>query len=165
MNKLWFFLTLAAAGLPLGGLASASAEELSYRGITHNVAANVQPVGDAEGHVIGVAKFSGLAFVADGRVATTQYVVTFDYVGGNGPWQAYHTLAFDDGSTLWMKVDGTSTTEGNKTALAVVETTVIGGTGAFANASGKGRAGPSGWRIAPMADGGDTYYDVVLDLN
>lgn len=162
-KSVWLAVAVAA-GLA-GGPAAALAEEISYRGVTHNTAVSVQPVPDVEGHVMGVARFSGLAFLDDGRVGTTSYVVTFDYVAGNGPWLSYHTLVLDDGSTLVLRIDGTSRMVGARTELTTQSIAVVGGTGTFAGATGSAVLDEPGWRIAPMAEGGDTYYQVTVSLD
>jgi hypothetical protein len=49
-------------------------ETLRFRMVTHVTSVQSAHVGDVDGHVIGVARFSGLTFFTDGTVGTVRFL-------------------------------------------------------------------------------------------
>src|SRR6185369_2846166 len=90
-------------------------ETLRFRMVTHVTSAQSLDVGDVDGHVASLTRFSGLAFLADGTVATVHFASLADYTNGAGTFTLFPVLAFDDGSALWLKSVGTGTVDGTKT--------------------------------------------------
>jgi hypothetical protein len=152
--------TLAFAGL--GALRPAHADEsLELRAVVHATSVQTQDVGDVDGHVVGVVRFSGIASFQDGSTATATFAGTIDYVKGSGTNATFSNLTFDDGSMLWYKATGTATADGARTILRGT-ITVLGGKGRFAGAKGEG--GFNGARIAPLASGADLFLDQMINV-
>jgi hypothetical protein len=158
MKKL-LLVTAALCSIP----ASAYADEtLKFRTITHAVSVQSQDVGDVDGHVMSVAKFSGLATFPDGTIGTAYFVSATDYIKGSGPASpVYNNLTLDDGSVLWFKTSGDIKVVGNKIDVKGV-ISVIGGTGRFAGAKGEGVV--TGSRPAQLAAGVELYNDITINL-
>jgi hypothetical protein len=136
-------------------------ENLELRAVMHATAVETQEVGDVDGHVVGVARFSGLASFQDGSTATAYLVVTIDYVKGAGTNAGYSNLTFDDGSVLWYKTAGTATVQGTRTIFRGT-IAVLGGKGRFAGAKGDG--GFNGARVVPFAAGADLFLDQMISV-
>jgi hypothetical protein len=69
-------LTLATmALLCLGASSYARADEtLTFRATVHATSVQSQDVGDVDGHLMSIGRFSGLASFPDGAVGTTYFV-------------------------------------------------------------------------------------------
>ena len=59
-------------------------EVLKFREVLHAINVQSQEVGDVEGHLVSVFRFSGIASLADGSVGTASFVGANDYVKGSG---------------------------------------------------------------------------------
>ncbi len=153
-------LCLSLAILLLPSAAAAQEKELKWRAVTHNKEVQVIKVGDVEGHVLGVAKFSGLAFFDDDTVGATGYTVSFDYTKGSGPFTGHATLAFEDGSTIWMSFEGQSVKGDDGVTRFEGGYAQTHGTGTYEGIKGSG--GFKGQRVSLMEGGGETYYDADL---
>src|SRR5258708_39792442 len=141
--------TLAFIGL--GAFRPAHADEmLEMRAVLHATSVQTQDVGDVDGHVVGTARYSGIASFQDGSTATAFFISSLDYVKGSGSNTSYNSLTFDDGSVLWYKRSGMATAEGARTIFRGM-ITVLGGKGRFAGVKGDG--GYNGVRIVPLAAG------------
>jgi len=84
--------------------------------VTHVASAQSLEVGDVDGHIASLARFSGLAFYTDGTVGTVNFASLTDYTDGAGSFTLFPILSFDDGSELctncqW-RVTGSSQTTG-----------------------------------------------------
>ena len=84
----------------LASVTQAGAEDLKWRQAQHITKAESIQVGDVPGHIVGAGEIAGLAFFANGEVATLSAKATFDYTNGSGPHRAYNLYAFEDGSKL-----------------------------------------------------------------
>ena len=152
--------TLAFAGL--GALLPARADKsLELRAVVHATSVQTQDVGDVDGHVVGLVRYSGIASFQDGSTATTTFVGTIDYVKGSGTNSTYNSLTFDDGSVLWYKTAGMATMDGTRTMVRG-SIAVLGGKGRFAGAKGDG--GFTGARIVPLASGADLFVDQMINV-
>ena len=103
---------------------------LKIRMVTHVTSAQSLEVGDVDGHIASLARFSGLAFYTDGTVGTVNFASLTDYTDGAGSFTLFPILSFDDESELWVKSVGTAKVEGNKTRF-VGTLTVVGGQGSL----------------------------------
>jgi hypothetical protein len=150
--------TLGAVSLP------ARAEEtLKFRVVSHSTGGvTIDAADGVDGHIIGAAKFVGIALFDDGRVGSFAYLANYDYTKGNGPYSVYATIKFDDGSVLRMRNTGTASVEGAKTNLSDGKSEILGGEGKYRGASGTGAY--AGKRLNPPADGGDSYFEWTLQL-
>jgi hypothetical protein len=161
MTNRVFLGVVAACVLALGASGAQADETLKYRQFVHVTAAQSQDVGDVDGHALTVFRFSGLAPLPDGTVATTTIVGISDYIKGSGTNRSYFTLMPKDGSVLFFTLTGTGKVDG-ATTLIEGKIDVLGGKGRFEGAKGEGTA--SGVRLAPLAAGADLYLDVAINL-
>jgi hypothetical protein len=142
----------------------AGAETVKFKLSTYLVKLEWSPVGDAEGHVIGFFSRRGLAFIENGEVATYSNRGTFDYTKGEGSYEGYSKLTYEDGSTTVQKFKGTATKiEGTKYKSSKGTGEYIKGTGRFEGI--KGTVSFAGKNIMPYSKEkgtcGDSYYDVT----
>jgi hypothetical protein len=152
----------AAALLCLSALCNARADEvLKFRLVMHATSVQTQEVGDVDGHLLGLARQSGLALFPDGSVGTTYLTSTNDYIKGAGTNLAYYNVTFKDGSVLWYKAIGTAKPDGTTTNFPEGPVSVLGGKGRFEGAKGDGTW--TGTRLTPLATGADVYLDVVIN--
>jgi hypothetical protein len=136
-------------------------ETLRFRMVTHVVSVQSLEVGDVDGHIASLARFSGLAFYTDGTVGAVNFVSLTDYTNGVGSFTLFPILSFDDGSELWVKSDGTAKVDGSKTRF-VGTLTVTGGKGRFAGAKGDGTL--TGTRYTPIAVGADLVSEYTIRI-
>jgi hypothetical protein len=136
-------------------------ETLRFRMVTHVVSVQSLEVGDVDGHIASLARFSGLAFYTDGTVGAVNFVSLTDYTNGVGSFTLFPILSFDDGSELWVKSDGTAKVDGSKTRF-VGALTVTGGKGRFAGAKGDGTL--TGTRYTPIAVGADLVSEYTIRI-
>ena len=154
-----FLAMLTLAGVT--AVRSAQAEDLEFREVMHATSVQTQDIGDVEGHVVGIVRFSGIASFQDGSTALASFVAQTDYVKGAGTNSTYSNLTFDDGSVLWYRANGTAAPDGPRT-LFKGTITVLGGKGRFAGAKGEG--GYTGARIGPLATGADLFLDQMITV-
>lgn len=139
-----------------------AADEVVGRSVYHTEKNEMMEAGDVPGHIVGVARQSGLSFYtkgpASGQIATKIANLYYDVVKWKGTFTAYVVDTFQDGSTLIYKGSGTITPvgEGNR---ATFEGTyeITGGAGRFEGKKGKGSF--KGERIGSPKTGSDSYYD------
>jgi len=136
-------------------------ETLKIRMVTHVTSVQSLDIGDVDGHVASLARFSGLVFFPDGTVGTVSFASVSDYTKGAGTFTLYPVLAFEDGSLLWLKSVGTGTVDGEKTRF-VGSLTVVGGKGRFEGVNGEGTL--TGTRYTPLSVGADLVSDYTLHL-
>jgi hypothetical protein len=152
----------ALALIVLGTATLAQADEtLKYRAVMHGTFVQVQDVGDLDGHIVNLVRFSGITEFPDGTTGTGYFVGVGDYTKGTGPAFTYNNLTLEDGSVLWFKVTQTTKAEGAK-SLFQGTLDVLGGKGRFAGAKGGGTL--TGARTVPLASGADLYFDYVINL-
>jgi hypothetical protein len=60
---------------------------------------------------------SGIASFPDGSTSVDNFTTTVDYTKGSGPTVTYHNITFGDGSTLFLKLVGTTTAEGPRSTF------------------------------------------------
>ena len=133
-------LSLMAVGV-IGFCASSIAradEVVKFQMFVHATSVQSQEVGDVDGHVLGVGHFSGLTLFSDGSVGPGNFTATFDYIKGAGTFSTYFSVTPAEGSSLWIKVDGTAKPEGTTTVFPEAPATVVGGSGRFEGAKGDG---------------------------
>ena len=88
-------LTMMAVGV-IGFCASSIAradEVLKFRMFLHATNVQSQEVGDVDGHVVYVGRYSGLASFSDGSVGPASLTFTGDYVKGAGTFSAYFSVS------------------------------------------------------------------------
>jgi hypothetical protein len=136
-------------------------ETLEFRMVTHVIWVESLEISDVEGHAASLARFSGLAFFADGTVGTASFVSTTDYTNGVGAFTLYPILTLPDGSVLWLKSVGRGTVKGGMTQFTGT-LSVVGGKGRFEGARGDGTL--TGTRYTPLSVGADLVSDYTVHL-
>ena len=134
---------------------------LKFRMVTQVTFVQSLDVGDVDGHVISVARFSGLAFFLDGTVGRACFASASDYTRGAGTFTLYPILTFDDGSVLWLKSIGTGSVDDTTTRF-VGTLTVLGGKGRFNGAKGNGTL--TGTRYTQLSVGADHVSDYTVNF-
>ncbi len=141
----------------LGSATKGKAEALNYKSYSYVVKAEDVPVGDVEGHTVGLSIRKAFYVFENGEVATTNSVATRDLIKGVGQSMQYTTISFSDGSTIIVKSQGRGggTTTAAQTSGALTSE-IIKGTGRFEGIKGtqatklkflpveKGEGGPKG---------------------
>ena len=163
-------LTMMAIGV-IGFCASSIAradEVLKFRMFVHGTSIQTQEVGDVDGHILAVGRFSGQAAFSDGSVGTATLNFTSEYgehVKGVGTFHTYFSVTPSKDSTLWIKVDGTGRPEGTTTVFPEAPATVVGGTGRFEGAKGDGKF-VGGVRLTPIATGAqpELWNEFVINV-
>ncbi len=101
-------------GFCAGSIARAD-EVLKFRLVMQAASLQTQEVGDVDGHVLGLIRYSGLASFPDGSVGTSNLTATIDYIKGAGTYFTYNNLTLKDGSALWFKGTGPAKPDGTTT--------------------------------------------------
>jgi hypothetical protein len=152
------FVISVISACVLGSAMQAGAETMNYKFYTWVIKGEDVPVGDVEGHIVGLSMRGSFYVFENGEVATINTVATRDLIKGSGPFMQYVTINFADGSTIIIKSQGTlgapaagAFTSGGWTSE------IIKGTGRFQGIKGtqaakakylpieKGEAGPRGY--------------------
>lgn len=135
--------SLAVAALLLGVLSvpTEAQDTLSGRVVGHALPDEVMvaEVGDQPGHTVTLVRARGLAFLEGGEVADVLATETIDNVQGNGTYEGYEVLTFEDGSTIVSRFQGVDTLSEDGRYINFEGThEYIGGTGRFAGITGEG---------------------------
>jgi len=155
-------LLAAIALLCLGSFGAVKADEvLKFRGVMHATFAEFQQLDDADGHVFGMNRHSGIASLPDGTVGTCYLLAHTDYINGTGTFESFNGVTLKDGSELWYRASGKTRVEGAN-SLFDGTVTVVGGKGRFEGAKGDGTF--TGMRLSPLAVGADLYVDWVINI-
>ena len=114
--------------------ACAADQVLEFKLVTRNTEVKMHEAKNVEGQNIGVAKAHGVAYFKDGRVASKDFVTSWDYNKGVGPFSGYSTYTFEDGSTITARFTGNARSPGQVRG----DYAVLSGTGSFAGVKGSG---------------------------
>jgi hypothetical protein len=142
-KSMWvLFGILVISAWVLGSAIQVGAETLNYKFYTYVIKQEDVPVGDVEGRNVGIRVRGAFYVFEKGEIATTNSVNTQDLVKGSGPYMGYATINFEDGSTIIMKSQGTTTGRAPGRSYATGEFTseIIKGTGRFEGIKGTERA-------------------------
>jgi hypothetical protein len=130
---------------------------LNYKFYTYTIKGESVPIGDVEGHTLGLMTRGSFYVFESGEVAMVNTVVTGDLMKGSGPFMQYATLNFEDDSTIIIKSQGTVGGAAGAQATGGWKSEIIKGTGRFEGIKGtqtakakylpvgKGEAGPRGY--------------------
>lgn len=115
----------------------AMAETLSYKFLLPVTQRQVVQIGDVPSHGVGFAVREGSVALGTGEMAWVKSVNTWDVIKGGGPFIAYHTLTFQDGSTIITHNKGISK-EHSASGPPEIKITgeIIKGTGRFEGIKG-----------------------------
>ena len=98
----------------------------------------------------------------DGQPVSVDMQASVIYTSGNGPFSGFVTFTFADGSTLGVSMQGITKANANTTDATFSSTLgVIGGTGAYVNATGSGTF--TGSRTAQLGGQVQSTFDLDLD--
>jgi hypothetical protein len=163
MNRRSIFTMTAVGVIGLCADTIARADEvLKFRMFTHATSVQTQEVGDVDGHVLVLGRYSGLALFPDGSVGTANFTFTSDYIKGAGAYSTYFNVTLKDGSTLWIKGAGQAKPDGTMTVFPEAPVSVLRGTGRFEGAKGDGTL--TGARVTPLAAGADLHNEFLINM-
>jgi hypothetical protein len=135
-----------------------AAEEMKWHHSHHISKAETVDVGDVPGHVVGVARATGVGFFDGGEVATLVTSGTFDYRDGAGKTAGYVGYTFEDGSTFYLRYDAVTTPDsGGAGSSFKGEFSFTEGTGRFRRIKGGGSL--SGRRLSLLGGGSEVYFN------
>ncbi len=158
--KLWFVMVAVAILGLFMAVSLAGAETIKGRTVYHFNKVEVVKVGDAPGHIVGVAEGSGLNSLDNGEVAAYSNKITFDYIDGSGTFEGYGLNTYEDGSVTVAKAQGTTKAlPGGKVSLFEGTYFFLKGTGRFEGIKGSGSL--TGKRIVPIGAGAECYMDTT----
>jgi hypothetical protein len=163
MNRRSILILSIATLVGLDAFSNAQADEtVKFRLVMHATSVQTQEVGDVDGHVLGIAHYSGLASLSDGSIGTANFTAAIDYVKGAGTYSTYYNLTLKDGSTLWIKGTGPAKPDGTTTIFPETPVSVLRGTGRFEGAKGDGTS--MGARLTPLSTGAELYNDFIINV-
>ena len=150
---IWIFIgILVIMAWLLGSVTQTLAETKKYRLVAQFSKVEFMPVGDVEGHFLGVLEFRGLVFV-DGEVGVCVGWTQVDLIKGIGPAQGYYKVTYEDGSTTTTKHHFTAkiAPDGKTGLYEDGKGEFMMGTGRFAGI--KGTDSYTGKRFLPISAG------------
>ena len=139
-KSMWvLFGILVISAWVLGFAVQAGAETMKGRTATTVTKNENIPVGDEEGHVVGLQITQGLAFFENGEIAKMRAHSLLDSTTGKGSQMiVYNIFTFEDGSTIVTRNQRLMVADqsGNLSAKTTIE--LIKGTGRFEGIKGTG---------------------------
>lgn len=121
----------------LGSVPQATAETLAYKTFTHVTKSEMIPIGDVEGHFIGVLVREGVAVFGNGEWAWMKGAYIRDLIKGAGTGDSYITYTFLDKSTITVHRKGAmEATPAGDTSGSKWAGDIIHGTGRFQGIKG-----------------------------
>jgi hypothetical protein len=140
-------------------------ETVKWRHVQYAASSQTLQVGDADGHVLALQRFSGMAFFPDGSIGSSSVIGTFDAVLGVGSsGGGYYTVNFPDGSALWLTFTGASKVIAPGKVESKGTAIVIGGKGRYAGAKGDGTYEGQSTQAAVTSDPVIGYIDNVINI-
>jgi hypothetical protein len=141
----------------LGSAIPAGAETMNYKFYTWVIKVENVPIGDVEGHTMGVTVRNAFYVFENGEVATANAVAIGDTIKGAGQFTMYVTIIFADGSTIIRKDQGTVGREAGSWSSEITK-----GTGRFEGIKGthvaKAKYLPvEKWETGPKGIGEGTF--------
>ena len=157
-------LMCAAAGALLISTAKAD-ETVKWRHVQYAASLQTLQVGDADGHILGLQRLSGMAFFTDGSIGTSLVIGTYDGILGVGSsGGGYYTVNFPDGSALWLTYTGATKVLAPGKSESKGTSIVIGGKGRYAGAKGDGTFEGQAVQAAVTGDPPIGYIDNVINI-
>ena len=130
------FGILVISAWVLGSAIQAGAETMKCRTATVATTDERIPVGDAEGHELGLQILRGLAFFENGEIAKLRVHSIFDVGPGGGQSINYMFYTFEDGSTIVVRTPRLMVADKPGTFSAQMPGELIKGTGRFEGIKG-----------------------------
>jgi len=153
----WSVASIIIVASLIGSIVQARAETVKSRTSTYLAHFEALPVGDVGGHIVATFSRKGLSFQENGEVATYANWGTLDFIKGNGSFQGYSLVTFQDGSTYTVRWQGT--VEGSLYRLAGE---FIKGTKRFEGI--KGTFSGTGKALTPYSKEKGTLSDAYFDI-
>ncbi len=141
-KAMWIlFSTLLISAWVLGCVVQAGAETLKGRTATVVTKDENIPVGDQEGHFLGLQTTEGLAFFENGEIAKMRIQLIYDSIRGKGGQAiSYAIYTFEDKSTVVVRTQRLFVRDQSGNLSAKVTSELIKGTGRFEGIKGTGSA-------------------------
>ena len=134
------FGILVISAWVLGSIIQAGAETMKCKSAQINTKIDSIPVGDEQGHNLGLQRMEGLAYCENGEIVKTRTDAIFDFVAGKGTQAIGYTFyTFDDNSTIIFKFQRSVDYTGG-TGSAKASSQIIKGTGRFEGIKGTASA-------------------------
>ncbi len=141
-KSMWvLFGILAISAWILGSAIQAGAETIKFKFFSHVTRSEVFPVGDVEGHNVGINVREGTVIFDSGELAWMKAINSFDGIKGATTADQYYTVTFQDGSkiTAHTKVKSETITPG-VAGRGKWAGEIINGTGRFQGIKGTAAA-------------------------
>ena len=107
-KSMWvLFGILVISAWVLGSAIQAGAETMNFKFFSHVTRREVFPVGDTEGHNVGIKVREGAVIFASGELAWMKAINSFDFVKRASTFDQYYTVTFQDGSKITCHNKGT----------------------------------------------------------
>ena len=138
-KSMWvFFGILVISAWAFASALQAEAETMNYKIYTYVTKTESFPIGDVEGHTMGLSLRGAFCVFENGEVATQSSVITHDRIKGSGSAVQYSTMTFADGSTIIMKMQVTEEGTVAGPSASRIAREIIKGTGRFEGIKGTG---------------------------
>ena len=135
-KALWvLFGILVISVWVLGYVTHAGAETMNFKFLSLVTRNEVLPVGDTEGHNVGINVREGGVIFDSGELAWMRAINSFDGVKGIITFDQYYTVIFQDGSKITARTKGSGTPTTSKWTGEI-----INGTGRFQGIKGTASA-------------------------
>ena len=132
-----FFLSLIISACVLTSAAQANAETRKWKINNHITKMQAIPIPDSPGRAIGFFERQGEVTYENGETAKQTIRCTFDMVRGAGPYQGYSQIAFKDGASLLIRIEGVMIPQkGGKLPISKGKGKYISGTGRYKGIQG-----------------------------
>ena len=131
-------VSIAVIGIVfLGCVPQVAAETLNFKLFNHVTKNEMVPIPDVEGHVTALSVREGVAVFANREWAWLKAINMLDFIRGAGPFDAYVTFTFLDGSSVTARAKGVveATPQGVTSAIKWAGD-IIHGTGRFQGTKG-----------------------------
>ena len=150
------FGILVVSAWILGSAIQAGAAIKNYKYFNYTTKVERFSVGDVDGHRVSLLLTKTFLWFEDGEVAITDAVVTSDLIKSSGTYYQYGIWKFPDGSTIIIKLQGTTGVAG-----VSAKSEILKGTGRFEGIKGTSSAKgkylpPQEGDVGPMGYGEGT---------
>jgi len=157
-----YFLPLLLCSLFVLNCSKAEELTLRYQAVMHTTEQHTIPILEQPKHLMGVAKFQGLAIFTDGEIVDHRYEGSFEVNPDSGTrFRGYALWRFNDGAKLQASYEGDAVQSGDGIKFEAVFLS-FSGTARLAGVSGSGVF--QGRRYDRLNSGGSTYAAGELQL-
>ncbi len=148
-------------GLVLGSTGAAQAETMKCKAVGVTLNMERVSVDDEDGHTLGLQTIEGLAIFDNGEIARTKIKAIVDLTKSSGFLAiAYFSFIFDDGATIFLKLDRRGVIDEKGVASTKVVSEIKKGTGRFAGI--KGTAAGPGKNFSVQGEAVKSFNDLTF---